>query len=75
MKNLTVDEMMVERIADSFSMMDEEEMRNWSREAAADWVHDENLYAAEHGTTPLPFDVEDVYDTIKAMIETEEDSE
>ncbi|MCD7797861.1 MAG: hypothetical protein LUG84_00415 [Akkermansiaceae bacterium] len=75
MKELTVDEMMVERMADALSMMDKEEMRNWSREAAANWLHDEKLYAAEHGILPLPFDVEDVYDTIKAMIETEKNPE
>ncbi|MCD7775357.1 MAG: hypothetical protein LUH40_07240 [Clostridiales bacterium] len=75
MKVMPIDKMMIERMADSFSMMNEEEMLNWSKEAAADWINDEKLYAAEHGVTPLPFDVEDVYDTIMAMIETEEDAE
>ncbi len=68
---LAADEIMVERMADSFSMMDEAEMANWTPEAAADWVHDEALYAAEHGTKPLQFDADDVYDTIGEMVQTE----
>ena len=62
----------MERMADSFSMMGEEERRNWSMESAADWVLDEALYADSHKLTPLPFTVEDVYETILAMIKIDE---
>lgn len=69
---IPVDDIMVARMAESVSMMDQDEKAAWSREAAAAWVQDEIRYTEECGVPPLPFDVEDVYDTIRAMIAEEE---
>lgn len=69
---IPIDDIMVERMAESFSMMDQDEKAAWSKEAAAAWVQDEIRYAAECEIPPLPFDVEDVYDIIRAMIAEEE---
>lgn len=68
--NLTLDEMMVEEMAKGLSYMDEKDIEKWSYEDAKDWIHDYVLYKKSIGQTPLPFDVDDVYDTIKAMIKT-----
>lgn len=67
-----IDDVMVERMAESVSMMDQDEKAAWSREAAVAWVQDEIRYATECEIPPLPFSAEDVYDTIRAMIAEEE---
>ena len=69
MFKLSTDEFMMERMADSYSMMDDEEKENWSMDAARAWIADENKYARDHGKMQLKWDVEDVYGTIAALIE------
>lgn len=66
---LTMDDVMVEQMAKTIDYMSDEEKENWSYKAAQDWVSDQIKYEAQNGT-PLPYDIEDVYDTIKAMLDT-----
>ena len=58
----------MELIAHLYSLMDDEERDNWSRQAAEDMVTDQRRYEIEHGITPREYDACDFYETIAELI-------
>ena len=68
----TTDETVMKVIVDVFNHMDEGERACWSPERAKVVVSDQIRWDKERGFTPLSYDPEDFYDTIRALIEQDE---
>ena len=66
--NYAVNDLVMGVICKTYSYMDEDTCKHWSKEKAKDIVHDLNLYDKEKGWQALPYDANDFYDTIKEFI-------
>ena len=65
---LTTDEAIMRIILKVYDTMDEQDAASWSLEEAEKVVADQILMDRQHGLSPLPYEVEDFYDTICALI-------
>lgn len=73
MSNITAtmmpdDDIIPEILADLYNNMDEDEKASWSREAALILIDDMVRYDRSRGLEPLPYELEDVYTFILALI-------
>ena len=68
MKNTPPTDETMELIAHLYSLMDDEEKDNWSRQAAEDMVLDQRRYEIERGITLREYDACDFYETIAELI-------
>ena len=68
MKNTPPSDETMELIAHLYSLMDDEDKDNWSRQAAEDMVADQRRYEIDHGITPREYDACDFYETIAELI-------
>lgn len=66
--NYAMDDLVMGVICKTYSYMDEDACKQWSKEKAKDVVHDLILYDKEKGWKTLPYDANDFYDTIKEFI-------
>ena len=55
-------------IIEVYNAMDEHDIAHWCRKDAEDVVADQILVDRRHGLEPLPYEVEDFYDTIRELI-------
>ena len=70
------DDETMELIAHLYSLMDDEEKEDWSRQAAEDMVADQRRYEIDHGNPPRDYDACDFYEIIAELIEQDaEDDE
>ena len=51
-----------------YDAMDERDITHWCRKDAEEVVADQILMDRLHGVEPLPYEVEDFYDTIRELI-------
>lgn len=65
---LTTDEAIMRIILKVYDAMDEQDIASWSPEEAEKVVADQILMDRQHGLSPLPYETEDFYDTIRALI-------
>ena len=65
---LTTDEAIMRIILKVYDTMDEQDAASWSLEEAEKVVADQILMDRQRGLAPLPYEVEDFYDTICALI-------
>ena len=68
MKNTPPSDETMELIAHLYSLMDDADKDNWSRQAAEDMVTDQRRYEIDHGITPHEYDACDFYETIAELI-------
>jgi len=55
-------------IIEVYNAMDEHDIAHWCRKDAEDVVADQILMDRRHDLEPLPYEVEDFYDTIRELI-------
>ena len=72
---LTTDEAIMRIILKVYDAMDEQDRATWSLEEAEKVVADQILMDKERSLTPLPYEAEDFYDTICALIALDREEE
>ena len=65
---LTTDEAIMRIILKVYDAMDEQDIVSWSLAEAEKVVTDQILMDRQHCLSPLPYEAEDFYDTICALI-------